>query len=100
MYSSIAAGTIIVLGVLITVLGFLGAGSMAWVGIGLGAILGGGVLSLLWSAAPPADAHRFSALPRRYRNATAIVAAPTSMATAFGTTIAGLRRATRTGSTA
>jgi hypothetical protein len=47
VYSSIAAGTLIVLGVLITVLGFIGAGSMAWVGIGLGAIFGGGVLSLL-----------------------------------------------------
>lgn len=47
MYSSIAAGTLIALGVLITVLGFIGAGSMAWVGIGLGAIFGGGILSLL-----------------------------------------------------
>jgi hypothetical protein len=47
VYSSFAEGTLIVLGVLITVLGFLGGGSMAWVGIGLGAIFGGGVLSLL-----------------------------------------------------
>ena len=47
MYSSFASGTLIVLGVLITVLGFIGAGSMAWVGIGLGAILAGGLLSLL-----------------------------------------------------
>ena len=47
MYVSFAAGTLIVLGVLITVLGFLGAGSVAWVGIGLGAIFGSGVLSLL-----------------------------------------------------
>jgi hypothetical protein len=46
MYASFAAGTLIVLGVLITVLGFLGAGSMAWVGVGLGAIFAGGVLSL------------------------------------------------------
>ena len=47
MYSSFAAGTLIVLGVLITVLGFLGGGHMAWVGIGLAAILGGGILSLI-----------------------------------------------------
>jgi len=47
MYSSFAAGTLIVIGVLITVLGFLGGGYMAWVGLGLAAIFGGGVLSLV-----------------------------------------------------
>jgi hypothetical protein len=47
MLTSFAAGTLIVLGVLITVLGFLGGGHMAWVGIGLAAIFGGGVLSLV-----------------------------------------------------
>lgn len=47
MYSSFAAGTLIVLGVLIAVLGFLGGGYLAWVGLGLGAIFGGGVLSLV-----------------------------------------------------
>ena len=47
MYSSFASGTLIVLGVLITVLGFLGAGSIAWVGIGLSSILAGGLLSVL-----------------------------------------------------
>lgn len=47
MYSSFAAGTLIVLGVLITVLGFLAGGHIAFVGIGLAAIFGAGVLSLL-----------------------------------------------------
>ena len=47
MYSSFAAGTLIVLGVLITVLGFLSGGQIAFVGIGLAAIFGAGVLSLL-----------------------------------------------------
>ena len=47
MTTSFAAGTLIVLGVLITVLGFLGGGSMAWAGIGLASIFGGGILGLL-----------------------------------------------------
>jgi hypothetical protein len=47
VYSSFAAGTLIVLGVLITVLGFLGGGHLAFVGLGLAAIFGAGVLSLL-----------------------------------------------------
>ncbi len=47
MYSSFAAGTLIVLGALISVLGFLGGGSLAWVGLGLGAVFGGGVLGLI-----------------------------------------------------
>jgi hypothetical protein len=46
VFSSFAAGTLIVLGVFITVLGFIGAGSIAWVGVGLTAIFGGGILSL------------------------------------------------------
>jgi hypothetical protein len=46
MYTSFAAGTLVVLGVLITVLGFLGGGSMAWVGIGLASIFGAGLLGL------------------------------------------------------
>ncbi len=47
MLSSFAAGTLVVLGVLITVLGFLAGGHIAFVGIGLAAIFGAGVLSLL-----------------------------------------------------
>jgi hypothetical protein len=47
MYSSFAAGTLIVLGVLITSLGFLAGGHIDFVGIGLAAIFGAGVLSLL-----------------------------------------------------
>jgi hypothetical protein len=47
VYSSFAAGTLIVLGVLITVLGFLGGGHLDFVGLGLAAIFGAGVLSLL-----------------------------------------------------
>ena len=46
MYSSFAAGTLIVLGVLITVLGFLGGAHLEFVGLGLGAIFAAGVLSL------------------------------------------------------
>jgi hypothetical protein len=44
MFTSFAAGTLIVLGALLTVLGFLLAGLMAWVAVGLIAIFGGGVL--------------------------------------------------------
>jgi hypothetical protein len=47
MFTGLAAGTLIVLGVLITVLGFLLAGSMPAIVIGLLAIFGGGVLGLL-----------------------------------------------------
>jgi hypothetical protein len=47
MYASFAAGALIVLGVLITVLGVFAGGSMAWVGIGLAAIFAAGVLSVL-----------------------------------------------------
>lgn len=46
MYSSLAAGTLIVLGVLIAVLGFLGGAHFEFVGLGLGAIVAAGVLSL------------------------------------------------------
>ena len=47
MLTSFAAGTLVVLGVLITVLGFLAGGHIAFVGIGLAAVFGAGVLSLL-----------------------------------------------------
>lgn len=47
MYTSFAAGTLIVLGVLITVLGFLAGGRIEFVGLGLGAILAAGLLGLV-----------------------------------------------------
>jgi hypothetical protein len=47
MYASFAAGTLIVLGVLIAVLGFVGGGHLGFVGLGLAAIFGAGVLGLL-----------------------------------------------------
>jgi hypothetical protein len=47
MLTSFAAGTLVVLGVLITVLGFLAGGHIGFVGIGLAAVFGAGVLSLL-----------------------------------------------------
>jgi hypothetical protein len=47
MYASFAAGTLIVLGVLIAFFAFLGGASLPFVMVGLGAILGAGVLSLL-----------------------------------------------------
>jgi len=47
MYSSFAAGTLIVLGVLIAVLGFLGGAHFEFVGLGLGAIFAAGLLSLV-----------------------------------------------------
>ncbi len=47
MIASFAAGTLIVLGVLIAVLGFLGGGHLDFVGLGLGAIFAAGVLSLV-----------------------------------------------------
>lgn len=46
VYASFAAATLIVLGVLITVLGFLLAASMLMVVIGLGSVLAGGMLSV------------------------------------------------------
>jgi hypothetical protein len=47
MYTSFAAGTLIVLGVLIAVLGFLGGGRIEFVGLGLAAILAAGLLGLV-----------------------------------------------------
>ncbi|HEX7347003.1 MAG TPA: hypothetical protein VF253_09435 [Candidatus Limnocylindrales bacterium] len=47
MFTSFAAGTLIVLGVLIAVLGFLAGGRIDFVGLGLGAILAAGILGLL-----------------------------------------------------
>jgi hypothetical protein len=47
MYASFAAGTLIVLGTLLTVLGFLAGGSIPFTVIGLGAIGFAGVLSVL-----------------------------------------------------
>lgn len=47
MYANFASGTLIVLGTLITVLGFLASGSVGLVLIGLGSIAAGGVLSVL-----------------------------------------------------
>lgn len=47
MYANFAAGTLIVLGILITLLGLLAAGSMLVVLIGLGAIAMAGILSVL-----------------------------------------------------
>jgi hypothetical protein len=47
MYTGFAAGTLIVLGVVITVLGLLLAGNILMVVIGLLAVLGGGLLGTL-----------------------------------------------------
>jgi hypothetical protein len=47
MFTSFAAGTLIVLGVLIAVLGFLGGGSMPFVITGLVAVFAGGLLGLV-----------------------------------------------------
>jgi len=47
MYTSFAAATLVVLGAVITVLGFLLAGNMVMVVIGLLAIFGGGLLGTL-----------------------------------------------------
>lgn len=44
MYANFAAGTLIVLGVLIAVLGLFAAGEMVVVVVGLAAVLAGGVL--------------------------------------------------------
>lgn len=47
MLANFASGTLIVLGVLITVLGFLAGGSIAFVLIGLGSVAVGGTIGLL-----------------------------------------------------
>lgn len=47
MFTSFAAGALIVLGVLLTVLGVMAAGATPFVLIGLGSITVGGVLGLL-----------------------------------------------------
>ena len=47
MHTSFAAGALVVLGSVITVLGFLLAGNMVMVVIGLLAIFGGGLLGVL-----------------------------------------------------
>lgn len=47
MYANFAAGTLIVLGILLTLLGLLAAGSMLVVLIGLGSITMAGFLSVL-----------------------------------------------------
>ena len=47
MYANLASGTLIVLGVLLTVLGFLAGASVTFVLIGLGSIATGGVIGLL-----------------------------------------------------
>jgi hypothetical protein len=47
MYASFAAGTLIVLGAVLAVLGLLLAASVGLVLIGLGSVAAGGVLSLL-----------------------------------------------------
>lgn len=47
MYANFAAGTLIVLGVLLTVLGFLAGGSITFTLIGLGAIGFAGMLGIL-----------------------------------------------------
>lgn len=48
MLTNVAAGTLIVLGVLLTVLGFLaGGGNVTFTLIGLGAVAVGGILGLL-----------------------------------------------------
>ncbi len=46
MFTNFAAGTLIVLGVLLAVLGLLAAGEMTVVVIGLASVLAGGVLGL------------------------------------------------------
>ena len=47
MYTSFAAGTLIVLGAVITVLGFLLLGNIVMVVVGLLAVFGGGLLGKL-----------------------------------------------------
>jgi succinate dehydrogenase/fumarate reductase flavoprotein subunit len=52
MYANFAAGTLIVLGVLITVLGLFAAGEMVVVVVGLAAVLAGGMLGALAARQP------------------------------------------------
>jgi uncharacterized membrane protein len=52
MYANVAAGTLIVLGVLITVLGLFAAGEMVVVVVGLAAILAGGMLGAVAARQP------------------------------------------------
>jgi hypothetical protein len=47
MFATFAAGTLVVLGILIAVLGFLAGGSMPFVIVGLVAVFAGGLLGLL-----------------------------------------------------
>ena len=47
MYANFAAGTLIVLGAVIAVLGFILAGSLPTVALGLGSIAVGGMLSAM-----------------------------------------------------
>ena len=47
MYTNFAAGTLIVLGILLSVLGFLAGASVTFVLIGLGSVATGGILGLL-----------------------------------------------------
>lgn len=47
MLANFAAGTLIVLGVLLTILGVLGGGNVTFTLIGLGSVLVGGALGLL-----------------------------------------------------
>lgn len=52
MYANFAAGTLIVLGVLITVLGLFAAGEMLVVVVGLAAVLAGGMLGAIAARRP------------------------------------------------
>jgi uncharacterized membrane protein HdeD (DUF308 family) len=52
MYANFAAGTLIVLGVLITVLGLFAAGEMLVVVVGLAAVLAGGMLGAVAARRP------------------------------------------------
>ena len=52
MYANFAAGTLIVLGVLITVLGLFAAGEMVVVVVGLAAVLAGGMLGAVAARQP------------------------------------------------
>lgn len=47
MVTNLAAGTLVVLGILIAVLGFLAGGSMPFVIVGLVAVFAGGLLGML-----------------------------------------------------
>jgi hypothetical protein len=52
MYANFAAGTLIVLGVLITFLGLFAAGEMLVVAVGLVAVLAGGMLGAIAARQP------------------------------------------------